>query len=103
MTYGAGAGGILFIPALLMILFREKYPRWWFDWNRELLRFSNRVGAYLLLLDDRYPSIRRAAICAPRREVSERFQRSQSLAAARQVFLAIPIPITLRSSGSARS
>jgi hypothetical protein len=56
VTYGAGAGGILFIPALLMILFREKYPRWWFDWNRELLRFSNRVLAYLLLLDDRYPS-----------------------------------------------
>jgi hypothetical protein len=54
--YSAGAGGILFIPVLLMILFREKYPRWWFDWNRELLRFSNRVAAYLLLLDDRYPS-----------------------------------------------
>jgi hypothetical protein len=54
--YGAGAGGILFIPALLMILFRQKYPRWWFDWNRELLRFSNRVAAYLLLLDDRYPA-----------------------------------------------
>jgi hypothetical protein len=54
--FGAGAGGVLFIPTLLMILFREKYPRWWFDWNRELLRFSNRVGAYLLLLDDRYPS-----------------------------------------------
>lgn len=56
MSYGAGAGGILFGPVLLMILFRAKYPRWWFDWNRELLRFSNRVGAYLLLLDDRYPS-----------------------------------------------
>jgi hypothetical protein len=54
--YGAAAGGVLFIPVLLMILFREKYPRWWFDWNRELLRFSNRVGAYVLLLDDRYPS-----------------------------------------------
>lgn len=54
--YGAEAGGILFLPALLMILFRQKYPRWWFDWNRELLRFSNRVGAYLLLLSDRYPS-----------------------------------------------
>jgi uncharacterized protein DUF4389 len=54
--YGVEAGGILFIPSLLMILFREKYPRWWFDWNRELLRFSNRVAAYLLLLDDRYPS-----------------------------------------------
>jgi hypothetical protein len=53
---GGGAGGVLFLPALLMILFRQKYPRWWFDWNRELLRFSNRVGAYLLLLDDRYPS-----------------------------------------------
>jgi Domain of unknown function (DUF4389) len=55
-SYGAVAGGILFIPVLLMILFREKYPRWWFDWNREPLRFSNRVAAYLLLLDDRYPS-----------------------------------------------
>src|SRR5467141_105959 len=54
--YGAEAGGILFIPALLMILFRQKYPRWWFDWNRELLRFSSRVAAYALLLDDRYPS-----------------------------------------------
>ena len=54
--YSAGAGGILFIPVLLMILFREKYPRCWFDWNREQLRFSNRVAAYLLLLDDRYPS-----------------------------------------------
>jgi hypothetical protein len=53
---GAGAGGVVFVPALLMILFRQKYPRWWFDWNRELLRFSNRVGAYLALLSDRYPS-----------------------------------------------
>jgi Domain of unknown function (DUF4389) len=55
-AYGVGAGGIVFVPALLMIVFRQKYPRWWFDWNRELMRFSNRVGAYLLLLDDRYPS-----------------------------------------------
>lgn len=39
-----------------MILFRQKYPRWWFDWNLQLLRFSNRVTAYLSLLDDRYPS-----------------------------------------------
>lgn len=49
-------GGIVFLPTLLMIIFRQKYPRWWFDWNRELLRFANRVGAYLALLDDRYPS-----------------------------------------------
>jgi hypothetical protein len=48
--------GLLSVPALLMILFREKYPRWWFDWNRELLRFMNRVGVYFALMDDRYPS-----------------------------------------------
>jgi hypothetical protein len=51
-----GGAGLLFLPPLLMILFRQKYPRWWFDWNLELLRFTNRVGAYATLLDDRYPS-----------------------------------------------
>jgi hypothetical protein len=50
------AGGLLVIGPLLMILFREKYPRWWFDWNLGLLRFTSRVGAYLLLLRDEYPS-----------------------------------------------
>src|SRR5215510_14319845 len=50
------AGGVLFAGPLLMILFRQKYPRWWFDWNLELTRFSNRVGVYGALLDDRYPS-----------------------------------------------
>ena len=55
-TVVVGAGGILFAGPLLMILFREKYPRWWFDWNLELTRFSNRVGIYFALLDDRYPS-----------------------------------------------
>jgi hypothetical protein len=49
-------GGLLFLPPLLMLLFRQKYPRWWFDWNREFLRFANRVYAYGLLLSDRYPS-----------------------------------------------
>src|SRR5881397_122786 len=55
-TVAAGAGGLLFLGPLLMILFRRKYPRWWFDWNLELQRFGNRVGAYLALLDDRYPA-----------------------------------------------
>ena len=54
-TYAA-AGGLLIAGPLLMILFRKKYPRWWFDWNRELLRFSNRVAIYLALLNDQYPS-----------------------------------------------
>jgi hypothetical protein len=49
-------GGLLVFPPLLMILFREKYPRWWFDFNLELLRFSNRVGTYFALMNDRYPS-----------------------------------------------
>ena len=52
----AVAGGLLFLGPLLMILFREKYPRWWFDWNLELQRFGNRVGIYLALMDDSYPS-----------------------------------------------
>ena len=52
----AGAGGLLFFGPLLMILFRKKYPRWWFDWNLELQRFTSRVGIYLALMDDQYPS-----------------------------------------------
>jgi hypothetical protein len=49
-------GGVLFLPTLLLLVFRQKYPRWWFDWNREILRFTNRVAVYLALMDDRYPS-----------------------------------------------
>jgi hypothetical protein len=50
------SGGVLFFAPLLMILFRRKYPRWWFDWNLELQRFTNRVWIYLSLMDDRYPA-----------------------------------------------
>lgn len=57
---GAGVGvfgaGVLGGPVLLMILFRNKYPRWWFDFNLQLVRFSMRVLAYLALMSDRYPS-----------------------------------------------
>jgi hypothetical protein len=64
-AYGAGdqavvaggvTGGVLFLPTALMIIFRQKYPRWWFDWNLELMRFSNRITVYLALMDDQYPS-----------------------------------------------
>lgn len=48
--------GFLFLPLLLMILFRRKYPRWWFDWNLALTRFGYRVSTYVLLLRDEYPS-----------------------------------------------
>jgi hypothetical protein len=52
----ATAGGLIVLPGLLMILFRQKYPRWWFNWNIELMRFSARVGIFLALMDDHYPS-----------------------------------------------
>ena len=55
-TIAAGGGGVLFLAPLLLIVFRQKYPRWWYDWNLELLRFSNRIAAYFALMDDRYPS-----------------------------------------------
>jgi Domain of unknown function (DUF4389) len=55
-TIAAGAGGLLVLGPLLMILFRQKYPRWWFDWNLELQRFTNRVAVFLALMDDTYPS-----------------------------------------------
>ena len=49
-------GAAVFLPLVLMLVFRQKYPRWWFDWNLNLMRLSNRVTAFLALLDDRYPS-----------------------------------------------
>lgn len=54
-TGGGAAAGLAF-ATLLMILFRQKYPRWWFDFALELARFGTRVGSYLALLTDRYPS-----------------------------------------------
>ena len=54
-TTGGLASG-LFVAVVLMIVFRQRYPRWWFDFFRELIRFGSRVGAYLFLLTDQYPS-----------------------------------------------
>jgi hypothetical protein len=56
-TRSAGGGiGLLFLAPLLMIVFRQKYPRWWYDWNVNVLAFVNRVGAYCLLVTDVYPA-----------------------------------------------
>jgi hypothetical protein len=49
-------GGVLFLATMLMLVFKQKYPRWWFDWNMALTRFSARVACYLALLRDEYPS-----------------------------------------------
>lgn len=51
-----GIAGALFAATALMILFRQRYPKWWFNFNLELNRFTTRVGAYLFLLTDKYPS-----------------------------------------------
>jgi hypothetical protein len=56
-TLARGAvGGLVFIPTVLILLFRKKYPVWWADWNRELQRFTNRVQTYFWLMSDKYPS-----------------------------------------------
>jgi hypothetical protein len=55
-TTGLGIAGGLFVATMLMIVFRRRYPRWWFDFSLALNRFSNRIGAYMGLLTDRYPS-----------------------------------------------
>ena len=49
-------GAAFFLPLVLVLLFRRKYPRWWFDFLLELTRFQTRIAAYLELLTDRYPS-----------------------------------------------
>ncbi len=57
LSGGTGAGpGIIAIPTALLLAARHKYPRWWFDFNRQLVAFGARVFAYVTLLDDRYPS-----------------------------------------------
>lgn len=55
-SWGTGIIGALFVVTVLMILFRKRYPRWWFDFNLALHRFITRVLAYLFLLTDKYPS-----------------------------------------------
>jgi len=55
-TTSGGIAAGLFMATLLMILFRQRYPRWWFDFALELARFGARVGAYVVLLTDQYPS-----------------------------------------------
>ena len=54
-TAGGLASGLAVATALMIIL-RQRYPRWWFDFSRELTRFGYRVGAYSVFLTDQYPS-----------------------------------------------
>lgn len=56
MAYETARTALVFIPVVLLILFRRKYPKWWYEWNMAFTRFSTRVTAYLALLRDEYPS-----------------------------------------------
>lgn len=56
MRSSGGIAGGLFVATVLMIAIRRKYPRWWFDFTKELTRFGTRVCAYFALLTDRYPA-----------------------------------------------
>ncbi len=56
IKHTSGIAGSLVLATVIMIVFRQRYPRWWFDFLRELFRFEGRVFAYLALLTDRYPS-----------------------------------------------
>jgi hypothetical protein len=99
-TSGAGFGGALagaslvVLPLVLMLLFRKKYPRWWYDWNLELLRFGNRIVVYVLLMDDEYPSTdkRQAVRLDFAYPDAERLQRGMPLV---KWLLAIPHYIVL--------
>ena len=52
----SAAGLLIILPTILMLLFKQKYPKWWFDWNLAITRFSARISAYIFLLRDEYPS-----------------------------------------------
>jgi len=87
--------GLVVVPLILMLLFRQKYPRWWFDWNVALTKFSTRVSAYLALLRDEYPSTdedQAVHIEIPYPNAKQDLQRGMPLV---KWFLAIPHYIVL--------
>jgi Domain of unknown function (DUF4389) len=94
-TVVVGGIGILFFPPLLLILFREKYPRWWYDWNLNLQRFAARISVYAALMDDRYPSTdeeQAVRLDYPYPDVASDLSRGMPLV---KWFLAIPHYIVL--------
>ena len=76
------ASGCSSCRSLLMILFRQKYPRWWFDWNLQLQRFGNRIGVYAAA-DGRPLPVDRRRAGGPPRLSRTRTSRPTSAAACR--------------------
>jgi len=99
--YQYAAAGSLVLPLILMLLFRQKYPRWWFDWNVALTKFATRVSAYTALLRDEYPSTdedQAVHIDIPYPDAQKDLQRGMPLV---KWFLAIPHYIVLAFLGVA--
>jgi len=89
------SAGVVFVPLILMLLFRKKYPRWWFDWNIALVKFCTRFWAYIALLRDEYPSTdeeQAVHIEIPYPDAEKDLQRGMPLI---KWFLAIPHGIVL--------
>ena len=93
-TVAIGAGGVLFLGPLLMILFREKYPRWWFDWNLQLARFTGRVASTGSARRP-LPVDGRGAVAAPGPRLSRRSARLNRWLPLVKWLLAIPHLIVL--------
>ena len=53
----AGTAGLIVLPTLLALLFRGKYPSYVLTFNHALIELSTRLAAYVLILNDKYPSI----------------------------------------------
>ena len=93
--YQYATAGLVVIPIILMLLFRQKYPRWWFDWNVALTKFCARVSAYIALLGDKYPSTdedQAVHIDIPYPDAQKDLQRGMPLV---KWFLAIPHYVVL--------
>mmetsp|Transcript_12298 Transcript_12298/g.29571 ORF Transcript_12298/g.29571 Transcript_12298/m.29571 type:complete len:269 (-) Transcript_12298:213-1019(-) len=56
LLFSAFVGSTLYLSTLIMVMFQLKYPRWWFDFRLEYKRYSTRIGTFVALMTDKYPS-----------------------------------------------
>jgi len=89
-SWGFGTTGVIVIPALLAIVVRGKYPSYVLTFNHALVELSTRLAAYVLILNDKYPSIEansKVAVLFPDVEGGKKLNRWLPLV---KWFLAIP-------------
>ena len=89
-NWAAGTAGLIVLPTLLALLFRGKYPSYVLTFNHALIELSTRLAAYVLILNDKYPSIEansKVAVLFPDVEGGKKLNRALPLV---KWFLAIP-------------